>query len=55
MSTEIGTIMLEMVVICAELFDGVPYVEVMRDEVPDGERNEENAGWGLGGRWDDGR
>ena len=47
--------MLKTGVMCAELIDGVPYGDVIRDEVYGGERNGEKARWGCGGKGDDGR
>ena len=47
--------MLKMGVMCVELIDGVPYGDVIRDEICDGERNREKALWGCGGKGDDGR
>ena len=55
MFTEIGTAMLKMGVMCAELIDGVPYGGVISDEVCDGERNGEKARWCCGEKGDDGR
>ena len=55
MFTEIGTVMLKMDVMRGELFDGVSYREVVRDEVPDDEKHKMNAWWGFVGRRDDGR
>ena len=55
MFTEIGTAMPKMGVMCAELIDGVPYGNVIRDEAWNGERNEEKARWGCGEKDDEGR